>query len=380
MLSVSFRRLELHKLYPLAISRGVQATSENLFVEVSDGTYTGIGELSPATASQWTAERGETQLREFIKPFEWAALDKPKAQSVALQILSGLANPHGRPEADAARGTYVSPHKAWQLMKDAQIDPPAMAALDSAIWDLLAKRARMPLFELLGLENRQVPTSITIGLNPPEVTKERVPDILQRTGAKCLKIKLGSPEGREFDKAHFSAAAEAAKPFNAKLRVDANGGWTVDEAKMMMAWLAPQGVDYVEQPLVEGAEADLPLIFENRPLPIFVDEGCRFSQDIPKWAHTVDGINLKLMKCGGITEALRIVSTARAFGLKTMIGCMSESSIAIAAGAAMGSLFDYIDLDSHLNLKPDPATGAPIVDGVITPNDLPGHGASLRDA
>jgi L-alanine-DL-glutamate epimerase-like enolase superfamily enzyme len=255
-----------------------------------------------------------------------------------------------------------------------------MAALDIALWDLLAKRAKMPLYQLLGLSRRQVPTSITIGLNPPEVTKERVPDILQRTGAKCLKIKLGSPEGRDHDRAHFLAAAEAARPFNAKLRVDANGGWTVSEAESILPWLAEQGVDYVEQPLVEGTEEDLPYIFKNRPMPIFVDESCRFSEDIPKWAHAVDGVNLKLMKCGGITEALRIVATARAFGLKTMIGCMSESSVAIAAGASMGALFDHIDLDSHLNLNPDPAVGAPIIDGVITPTENPGHGASLIHA
>ena len=345
MLSIAFRRLELTKLYPLAISRGVMASSENLFVEVGDGTNIGIGELSPATGSQWTAERGEAQLCEI-----WESVK-------------------GR-----------APHEAWQIMRNANIDPPAMAALDVALWDLLAKRANMPLYRFLGLENTQVPTSITIGINPPEVTRVRVPDILQRTGAKCLKIKLGSPEGREHDKAHFLAAAEAAKPFNVILRVDANGGWTVDEAKMMMSWLAPLGVDYVEQPLVEGTETDLPKIYEGRPLPIFVDECCRFSQNIPKWAHTVDGVNLKLMKCGGITEALRIVATARAFGLKTMIGCMSESSIAIAAGAALGSLFDHIDLDSHLNLNPDPADGAPIIDGSVVPTDRPGHGARLKDA
>lgn len=345
VLTIAFRRLELQKLYPLAISRGVMSSSENLFVEVSDGTYTGIGELSPATSSAWTAERGEGQLRDF-----W-----PQAV--------------GRPI-----------HDVWQAMKDANIDPPAMAALDVALWDLLAKRARMPLYQVLGLAKRQAQTSMTIGINPPEVTRERVPDILRRTGAKCLKIKLGSPEGREHDRAHFLAAKEAAAPFGVKLRVDANGGWTVDEARSMMAWLAVQGVDYVEQPLVEGAEAYLPQIFEGRPLPIFVDECCRFSSDIPKWAHCVDGVNLKLMKCGGISEALRIVATARAFGLKTMIGCMSESSIAIAAGAAMGPLFDHIDLDSHLNLNPDPAVGAPIIDGVITPTDEPGHGARLKDA
>ena len=96
-----------------------------------------------------------------------------------------------------------------------------------------------------------------------------------------------------------------------------------------------------------------------------------------KLADWVDGVSLKLMKCGGITDARRIVSEARKYGLQTMIGCMSESSVAIAAGAALGWLFDHIDLDSHLNLNPDPAYGAPVVDGRITPTDAHGHGAGL---
>jgi muconate cycloisomerase len=253
-----------------------------------------------------------------------------------------------------------------------------MAALDVALWDLLAKKANLPLYKMLGLPKSTHATSVTIGINPPEVTKERVPEILRSSGAKCLKIKLGSPEGRDHDKEHFLAAADAAKPFGAKLRVDANGGWSVAEAISMCAWLAERGVDYVEQPLAEGQEDGLPDVFANRPLPIFVDESIRFSPDVIPVADRVDGINLKLMKCGGITEAVRIVATARAFGLQTMIGCMSETSIAIAAGAAIGGLFDYIDLDSHLNLKPDPASGAPIIDGVIVPTENPGHGASLN--
>ena len=144
------------------------------------------------------------------------------------------------------------------------------------------------------------------------------------------------------------AAANAAAPFNASLRVDANGGWTVEEALMMNQWLADRGVAYVEQPLAQGNEDGLPHLFNGRPLPIFVDESIKFSSDVPEVAHCVDGINLKLMKCGGLTEAMRIVATARAHGLQTMIGCMSESSVAIAAGAAIGALFDHIDLDSHL--------------------------------
>ena len=339
MVQVSFRTIACKKLYPLMISRGLMTESENLFVFASDGTHTGIGELSPATGSAWTADRGQSQLETF--------------------------------------DVKASIHDNYAAMREAQIDPPAMAALDTALWDLLAKQAGMPLYRMLGLPKSTVPTSVTIGINPPEVTAERVPDILRSTGAKCLKIKLGSPQGRDHDKEHFMAAANAAAPFNASLRVDANGGWTVEEALMMNQWLADRGVAYVEQPLAQGNEDGLPHLFKDRPLPIFVDESIKYSTDVPKVAHCVDGINLKLMKCGGITEALRIVGTARAHGLQTMIGCMSESSVAIAAGAAIGALFDHIDLDSHLNLLPDPADGAPIINGVITPTDRPGHGASL---
>jgi L-Ala-D/L-Glu epimerase len=335
--------LTLEKLYPLAISRGTMSSSDNCFILLTDGKHTGLGEHAPATGKEWTAQRAAEQLTQFAK----------------------------------SNDLSQSPHDIWAAMKNSNIDPPAMAALDVAMWDLLANRAGLPLYQLLGLPKKAVPTSVTIGINPPEITAERVPDILRRTGAKCLKIKLGSPEGRDHDKEHFLAAKAASAPFGAKLRIDANGGWTVDETNMMIPWLAEQGVDYVEQPLAEGQEADLPHVFKDRKLPIFVDESCRWSTDIPKWASYVDGVNLKLMKCGGITEALRIVATARAHNLKTMIGCMSESSVAIAAGAALSSLFDYIDLDSHLNLKPDPADGAAIIDGLVLPTDRPGHGSNL---
>ena len=343
MIRVSFQTIEVQKLYPLMISRGLMASSENLFVSVTDGEHTGIGELSPATGSSWTAKKGQSQL-----------------------------------EAFATSGISADPHTNYINMRHAYIDPPAMAALDMALWDLLGKQANMPLYKMLGLPKSTVPTSVTIGINPPEVTRERVPAILSLTGAKCLKIKLGSPEGRDHDKEHFIAAADSAKPFGVKLRVDANGGWTVSEARMMCEWLAERGVDYVEQPLAEGHEDGLLDLFENRPLAIYVDESIRFSSDVVSVADRVDGINLKLMKCGGITEAVRIVATAKAFGLKTMIGCMSETSISIAAGAAIGGLFDHIDLDSHLNLKPDPANGAPIINGVIVPTERPGHGAALN--
>lgn len=345
MLNVSWKRVRLEKLYPLKISRGVSTGSTNLFVFVSDGTHTGIGECAPGAGYDETlAPLAEQHLQAFVDDVD----------------LEGL-----------------SISEIWSQARAREVPSPAMAGLDIALWDLLAKQAGMPLYRLLGLSKKSSPTSVTIGINPPEVIRERVPEILQRTGGKSLKIKLGTPEGIESDKENFEAAREAASPFGVKLRVDANGGWNVTDAKTMMAWLAERGVDYVEQPLAEGQEEDLASLYEGRPLPIFVDESCRFSTDIPKWADHVDGVNLKLMKCGGIGEAVRIVATARAFGLQTMIGCMGESSVAIAAGAAIGALFDHIDLDSQVNLNPDPCRGIDLVDGVVTPRDVPGHGAEL---
>ncbi len=334
-MKIAYQTLYLKKRFPLRISRGEITGGENLFVSVTEGAHTGWGEMAPG-ASEGAANvaEGQAQL-----------------------------------EAFCSDGLPGSIHETWQAAQAAGVAPCA----------LRAKEAGMPLYRLLGLPRRGVVSSLTVGINPPEVVRDRVPLLLAQ-GARALKIKLGSPEGIDADKAMFAAVLEAAKSSGAALRVDANGGWSLGDARHMMDWLAARGVEYVEQPLVRGAEDQLPALFKDRALPIFVDESCRFSSDIPAYADAVDGVNLKLMKCGGITEALRIVATARAFGLKTMIGCMGESSVSMAAGASLSALFDYIDLDSHLNLDPDPGNGAPFVDGVTLPEDRPGHGGALRHA
>ena len=192
-------------------------------------------------------------------------------------------------------------------------------------------------------------------------------------------MKLGSPEGLDADKDMFAQVLESAKKYDVKLRVDANGGWNTPDAIHMMKWLADRGVDYIEQPLEEGQEAELKYLFPNRPLPIFLDESCRYADDIHKWAKHVDGVNIKLMKCGGVTEALKIIETAKFFSLKTMIGCMSESSVSIAAAASISGTIDHIDLDSHYNLAPDPATGVRMSDGISIQDQVSGHGGVLKE-
>lgn len=343
-MTVGFKTVAVTKRYPLQISRGTSTGSTNLFVTLNQDGHEGLGECAPGTGFDETlAAAAEAELKPLLASF------------------------------DFERG----PAQLWQVLTEAGVDSSAVAAVDIAYWDWLGKRAGLPLWKLFGLSRPTVPSSVTIGINPPETIRERVPEILDRTGAKCLKVKLGNPQGTEADRLSFMTAREAAQPFNVRLRVDANGGWSVDEAVAMTRWLADQGCDYVEQPLEAGQEDALPTVFSQSPLPLFLDESVRTSRDVPGIADRCHGVNLKLMKTGGLTEALRLVATARAHGLQTMIGCMGETSVAIAAGASLGALFDHIDLDSHLNLNPDPATGLGWIEGVVVPSDRPGHGASL---
>jgi L-alanine-DL-glutamate epimerase-like enolase superfamily enzyme len=342
---LDFQVIHLNKRFPLRISRGVMTGSDNLFVSVTKNGITGYGEMAPGDSEgASTAEEGRMILEKFFQPDH----------------------------------EHRSVHEIYELGRKEGIASCALAALDMALWDHLAKSAKMPLYQMLGLPIPKTATSVTIGINPPEVIRERVPLLLEDTGVKSLKIKLGSPDGIDADKQMFLQVVSSAKKYPVNLRVDANGGWSVEDAIHMIKWLADGGVEYVEQPLKEGLEDDLPYLFKNRALPIFVDESCRFSEDIPHLAPAVDGVNLKLMKCGGIMGALRIIATARAYNLKTMIGCMGESSLAISAGAAISGIIDYIDLDSHLNLKPDPCTGALLIDGIIVPKEEPGHGGSIK--
>lgn len=346
-MNVCLEPINLIKRIPLTISRGTRQFSENVLVTISDGKYHGIGEFDASVALGDTHQSREQSIRALTNFTKQYDLEKYTIQ------------------------------ETWQLAQEYGLAANALAGLDIARWDLLGKQYHIPCYRLFGLSRHAVPTSITLGITTLDLIDERVTQLLSQHPFSYLKIKLGSPNGIAFDQAAFLKIKQAAQPYHVKLRVDANGGWNLKDAQFMCQWLTKQGVDYVEQPLAVNCDDQLPELYNTRSLPIFVDESCLFSTDIPKLADRVDGINLKLMKCGGLTEALKMVATARAHGLKTMIGCMSESSIAISAAASIGALFDYIDLDSHLNLNPDPAIGAELIDGVVTPNNHPGHGATL---
>lgn len=346
---VLYQTFTVNKRFPLTISRGTTAQTTNLWLRIETDGIEGWGEASPFSIGTYR-ETTETLL--------------DAAQQVAT-LLEPL-HPLQRQQVE-------------QLLEKHGVPRALRAAVDIALHDWLGKATGLPLWKLWGLEReRIVPTSVTIGINPPDVARQRVRDWLALTGAKALKVKLGSPEGIEADKAMFDAVREEA-PADVALRVDANGGWSLRDAVVMCRWLAERGVEYVEQPLPKGMEDALPELYRQSPLPLFVDESCFTSADVVRLADRVHGVNLKMMKCAGLSEAMRTVHTARACGLQVMFGCYSDSSLAITAAAHLSPLADHLDLDSHLNLLDDPFIGATLQDGRIIPNDLPGLGVRRRE-
>jgi len=335
----------VHKRFPLTISRGTTAQTTNVWVAIEHDGIEGWGEASPFSIGE------QCQTTEVIAR---------SLQKIAplLKALSPLER-----------------QRIERLMLEARLPSGARAALDIALHDWAGKQAHLPLWQLWGLDrDRIVSTSITIGINPPDLAQQRVRDWLgQLPTLQALKLKLGSPAGIEADQAMILAVQSTA-PHITKISIDANGGWSLEQATQMSYWLADRGITYIEQPLVKGQEGDLPTLYRESPLPIFVDESCFNSYDIPPLADRVHGINIKLMKAGGITEAWRMIHTARAYGLKIMFGCYSDSSLLNTALAHLSPLADHLDLDSHLNLLDDPFSGASFQNGRVLPDEQPGLG------
>ncbi|MBR8837907.1 MAG: dipeptide epimerase [Stigonema ocellatum SAG 48.90 = DSM 106950] len=342
-MEIEVKLFTVNKRFPLTISYGTTAQTTNVWVRISHDGIEGWGEASPFHVGN------HQQSTEMIK--------------VALQQVAPSLqafNPWQRQQIEA-------------VLAKALVPSSAKAALDMAMHDWLGKCVGLPLWQMWGLDrNLIVPTSVTIGINTPAGARARARDWLQFTDVRVFKVKLGSPDGIAADQKMIMAVREEAPM--PELYVDANGGWTLSDAELMCNFLADVGVKYVEQPLPRGQEEDLAQLKQRSPLPIFVDESCFTSFDIPRLANCIDGINIKLMKSGGLTEAMRMVHTAQAHGLKVMLGCYSNSTLANTAAVQLAPLADYIDLDSHLNLIDDPFTGAFLEDGRVLPNNLPGLG------
>ena len=318
------------------IARHEEDISENFYVRVEWNGLMGIGEGAPSPRYGETVVAGIAAVEEVSATLE--ALPSPEA---ALEVLPTL------PIASAA----------------------ARAALEMALLDLQARHEGKPLYALLGVELSPIPpTSFTLGIAAPDEIRRKV---MEAEPYPILKIKLGSRNDY--------AIVEAVRGLTDKpLRVDANEGWTQEQAATLIDWLEDKGVEFVEQPLPAG---DLEAMRWLRPrvrLPLIADESCRRAEDIPALEGIVDGINIKLSKCGGLREALRMIRLARVHGLRVMLGCMIESSVGITAAAHLAPLVDYVDLDSHLLLADDPYQGVTVHEGRLALPDAPGIGVTLR--
>jgi L-Ala-D/L-Glu epimerase / N-acetyl-D-glutamate racemase len=242
----------------------------------------------------------------------------------------------------------------------------ARAALDGALHDLQGKLLGQPVWRLLGLRREGPPTTWTIWLGDPDDMARRAERVRGRFAR--LKLKLGGRDGLDVERVRAVNAVAGVS-----LQVDVNEAWSLDEALDALPRLAGLGVDYCEQPLAAG-DPDGPALKARSPLPIYVDEDCHTLADVAACAGRAHGINVKLAKSGGIREAVRMVHAARALGLGTMLGCMVESGLGIAAGAQIASLFDHVDLDGNILIASDPWPGVAFVDGVQVPSDQPGLG------
>jgi|tagenome__1003787_1003787.scaffolds.fasta_scaffold20951900_2 L-alanine-DL-glutamate epimerase-like enolase superfamily enzyme len=241
----------------------------------------------------------------------------------------------------------------------------AKMALDGALHDWLGRRVGQPLRHLLGTDKLTPPTSYTIGIDTVEGTADRA---RRATGFEVLKVKVGGPGDLERLRA---VRAES----DARIRIDGNEGWDLDTARALMPELLGLGIEFVEQPFPAG---DLEAFYGYRALsprlPVLIDEGCRDLASVANIAAYADGIVIKLSKCGGIREALRMIHAARALQLRVMLGCMIESELGIAQAAQLGSLADYIDLDGHLLISSKPFSGLGLQDGRLVLSDAPGLG------
>ncbi len=337
-MKMTLHRQQLHLKRTFTISRGSLSTQNSLVVRLEyDGAF-GLGEVTENAYYGRTIETMVSDLR------------------AAEHLL-----PH-----------YVerSPDQVWPDAMALLKDPFAVSALDMAAHDLWARRQGKRLYEAWGLAWENIPdSSYTIGIDTLDTM---VAKLQEEPGWSVYKIKLGTPNDRQI-------VEELRRHTDARFRIDANCAWSVEETLAHAEAMADLGVEFIEQPLSpEASLSDWHRLYEQSPLPIIADENCQTEQDVQRCLGAFHGINVKLCKCGGLTPARRMLTTARQLGMKTMVGCMIESSIGISAAAHLAPLLDYADLDGAVLIRDDPAAGVVIDKGRIVLSEHAGSGATLR--
>ncbi len=323
-LTLTHEVLHLSLRDPFRIARTDHDTGEGVttvVIELRDERYPGIVGLGEGYPDRFYGETPESMVA--VMPFLLAAIGEPACTSV------GLADEMARMD-QAIR---------W--------NGAAKCAVDIALHDFVGKVLGVPVHELIRLPAEIPPTDFTIGIDEPGIVAERA---ARAASFPALKIKLGGPQ----DLATLHAVREV---FGGPIRVDANTGWTRDDAERLLPEIVELGVELIEQPFPARALRDLAWLQERSSIPIVADESAVTVEDLESLVGVVKGVNVKLAKCGGIAAAKAMLSRARELGFRTFLGCMEETSVGIAGSAAVASLADWVDLDGCLLLADDPFEG-----------------------
>jgi len=326
-LQLEMTRLEMPLKHIFTIARGSEDVARTLRFEVSDGEHVGLGESAPVARYHESLDSVEAYWRGF--------------------------GPLGG-----------DPFALQSLLTD-RTPPAARTGLDIALHDLIGKRLAIPLWRYFGLDPERAPyTSFTVGIDEPEKMLEKVREVGDHP---VLKVKLGTGDEIEILRAIRGV-------YHGTIRIDANEGWTPERAVEVLREIEPLEIEFCEQPIPAGTPEKLRWIKERTTIPIVTDEDSRDAADLPKLYGCVDGINVKLVKCGGIRGALEMIHTARACGFKIMLGCMVESGILQTAAAHLSPLVDWADLDGAFLLREDPYVGMTYRGGKIVLPTAPGLG------
>lgn len=333
-LTLSVSPLNLTLKHPFKIARGAETVARTALIRVRSGSLEGIGEATPIERYDESVESISTYFERY------------------------------RPPTD-------DPYQLETLL-DPTIPPAARAGFDLALHDLIGKDLGKPLYALLGLDPSKTPvTSFTIGIADPETTLRKLAEIGDHP---ILKVKLGLGSADE----QVETIAMIRERYTGTIRIDANEGWDVESAIAILKRLGRYEIEFCEQPIPAGSPEGLRAVREGSPIPIVTDEDSLDANDLPSLYGCVDGINVKLAKCGGIRGALAMIHTARALGMKVMLGCMVESAIAATAAAHISPLVDWADIDGPFLTKDDPFTGVAYDRGKLVLPHEPGLGVRER--
>ena len=338
-LFLRFKQYELHLKHVFTLATGSRSTTPVMLTELEFEDIIGYGE---ASMPPYLEESYETATS-FLSKVDLTRFDSPFLMEDILNYVDQLAP-----------GNYA-----------------AKASVDIALHDLVGKLLKQPWYKIWGLNPQRTPnTSFTIGIDKPEVVRTKV---REAAPYRILKVKLGQGNDKEMIEA---VRSETDKP----ICVDINQGWTDRVMALEMAhWLKDKGVVFIEQPMSKTSADDTAWLTQNSPLPIIADEAFQTIRDFKKVQGVYSGINIKLMKCGGLRSAFIMIKMARALDMKVMIGCMTETSCAVTAAAQLSPLVDWADLDGNLLIDNDVYDGLIVVNGKIVLPESPGIGIRLRD-